>query len=433
MAHKQKTCHVDDPVAVGRRLREAREAAGLSQAALAGDDCSGAYISRLELGDRIPSLQLLRQLAKRLDVSVDFLATGSDAADARSPLVDADVALRLDDVTTARRLYEEVLAGEADTRIRSDALAGLGQLALREGRHRDAIELLEEAVDVGGFDIVDRPAVAESLARAYATAGELSAAVALLERCASRYEANGDVLLFIRFASVLGCALTDSGDHRGAERVVANALVAGRDVADPYARARLYWSQSRVLAEQGNSAAAERYARKTLDTLRVTEDDYAIAHAIETLAHIWLELGRPREALDLLEEGDSLIAASGTPTEVAHYRLEHARALAALGEREQAAAEAMMIAGQLDDVQPVSRGRAYLLLADLFRDLDDPARAQELYELAIEYAREQAPSKHLMLAYRNLAELLKLQGRRDEALDLLEQALNVQTQVGLHG
>ena len=229
---------------------------------------------------------------------------------------------------------------------------------------------------------------------------------------------------------MLGYALTDHGDLAGAEQIVARALARGHDVADPYARARLYWSQSRLLAEQAQPAAAERYARKTLETLRVTEDGYAVAHAIETLAHICLELGRAREALDLLDEGEPLIQGAGSPPEIAHFQLERARALAAVGEQEEAASLAMQVAGQLDEMQAVGRGRAYLLLADLFNDLGDSARAQELYELAIEFAENGAPSKHLASAYRALADLLKTQGRRDEALDLLERALNVQTVVG---
>ena len=77
----QKTAHVEDPVAVGRRLREARVAVGLNQRELAAGACSAGYISRVELGDRIPSLQLLRVLGKRLGVSADYLATGSDRAE----------------------------------------------------------------------------------------------------------------------------------------------------------------------------------------------------------------------------------------------------------------------------------------------------------------------------------------------------------------
>ena len=428
---KQKSHYVADPAALGRRLKEARERAGLSQHALANGVCSTAYISRIELGGRIPSLQLLRQLGQRLGVSADWLATGLVIGDRdEAALLDAEVALRLDDFATARRLYE-ALADGSEGAIRSEALAGLGQLALCEGRYHDAIELLEAAVAAGGSDVVDRPSIAESLARAYGAVGELSAAIALLERCVEKHDASEDVLQYIRFASMLGYALTDNGDFRGAERIVARALVRGHDVADPNARARLYWSQSRLLAEQGQPAAAERHARKSLETLRVTDDTYAIAHAIETLAHICIELRRPREALDLLDEGEPLIRGAGSPPEIAHYRLERARALAALGDHEEAAGLAMQLAGQLGEMQPVERGRAYLLLADLFDELGDTARAQELYELAIECAENQPSGRYLVSAYRSHAAFLKRQGHRDAALELLERAVAIQERAGL--
>ena len=64
---RRKSTHVDDPHAVGRRLKEARARAGLSQRQLSFPGCSPAYISRIEAGDRIPSLQLLREMGRKLE------------------------------------------------------------------------------------------------------------------------------------------------------------------------------------------------------------------------------------------------------------------------------------------------------------------------------------------------------------------------------
>lgn len=426
----QKTPHVDDPVAVGRRVRDARRAAGLNQRELAAGACSAGYISRVELGDRIPSLQLLRVLGKRLGVSADYLATGisgSESGDVvESVLVDAQIALRLDDIETARRLFEQALADGVRGNAAVEALAGLGRIALSEGDHEQSIDLLTHAAAASGEDVVELPSVAEGLAREHAAAGELSAAIGLLERCVKRYEETGDVLTYIKFASLLGYALTDTGDFGAAERVVGTALARGHDVADPYARARLLWSQSRLLAMQGQVAQAERYARQTLDTLKVTEDNYAIAHALETLATIFLDQGRPAEALELLDEGQPLISASGTAVEAAIFRLKRARALAGLGEQEEAASLAMEVAGKLTAANHAERTRAYLIIGDLFHEFGDTPRAEELYELAIESGENHRPGKQLVAAYRALAAVRKEQGRRDEALELLEKALAVQ-------
>jgi transcriptional regulator with XRE-family HTH domain len=78
---RARTPHYDDPDAVGKRLRDAREAAGLSQRELAFPGCSAAYISRIERGERIPSLQVMRELASRIGVSESNLAYGSERLD----------------------------------------------------------------------------------------------------------------------------------------------------------------------------------------------------------------------------------------------------------------------------------------------------------------------------------------------------------------
>src|SRR5438067_1946538 len=139
---RQPGRHVDAADAVGKRLREARERAGLSQRDLAFDGCTNAYISRIESGARIPSMQILQEFARRLGVSADFLATGEERPDL-DPLVDAELAARLGDDEEAARLYEEALVERpGDRRVRTRALAGLGELALRRGDHREAIDRL---------------------------------------------------------------------------------------------------------------------------------------------------------------------------------------------------------------------------------------------------------------------------------------------------
>ena len=57
------------PDGFGRRLRRLREAAGLSQTALAGDDLHPSYISMLESGRRAPTPAALAVIARRLGVS----------------------------------------------------------------------------------------------------------------------------------------------------------------------------------------------------------------------------------------------------------------------------------------------------------------------------------------------------------------------------
>jgi tetratricopeptide (TPR) repeat protein len=425
---KTKSTHVDDPAAVGRRLRAAREQAGLSQRALAFPGCTSAYISRIEDGQRIPSLQLLRELGRRLGVSADYLATGDEQAAEASPLVDAEIALRLDEVDEARRLFQQIFDDAVTSDERADAVEGLAHVAVRKGELNAAIDGFLESARIAGVAEEERPTLADGLARAYAAAGLLAESIALLERCLERYQ--DDPLQFIRFAGLLSAALTDNGSFAEAERLLAQALNRGRETSDPYARARLYWSEARLRLQQGQPEEAEQFALRSLELLRGTEDTYALARLLQGLAQIYIDGGRATEALKLLEEGWPLVVLAGTPIEVAQYQLEEARARAALGQREEAVALAMELTSKLGGNDSLDAGRAFALLGRIFTELGDAARGRELLELAIEILEARGQTRFLVDAYKDLASLLKETGDSEGALTLLERALGVQAGSG---
>lgn len=59
------------------RIRALREALRMTQAELAAEvDVTAQHVSRLEIGQAAPSLDLLVRLSRRLGVSADFLLTG---------------------------------------------------------------------------------------------------------------------------------------------------------------------------------------------------------------------------------------------------------------------------------------------------------------------------------------------------------------------
>jgi len=57
---------------LGRLIREARKARGMTQAALAGDDFTASFISQVERGLTTPSLKSLRIIASRLGLPVRY-------------------------------------------------------------------------------------------------------------------------------------------------------------------------------------------------------------------------------------------------------------------------------------------------------------------------------------------------------------------------
>lgn len=196
MAAPHYHSHVDDPVAVGRRLRDARLAAGLSQRQLSFPGCSAAYISRLEAGDRVPSLQLLRKLAAKLAADEQFLATGVARLEQDPPeLVEAHVAHRLGDHELAKQRYEEVLES-ATPAIRARAARALEQL------RGDVPAEREVQRPPGGLDDPSsRARVLWQHSRGLARTGDAAGAARFAR----------DALALLEYADDLAGALPDSG------------------------------------------------------------------------------------------------------------------------------------------------------------------------------------------------------------------------------
>ncbi len=427
---RQKSTHVDSPQAVGERLRAARVRAGLSQRQLAFPGCSPAYISRIESGDRIPSLQLLRELGKRLGVTEDFLATGDEGVGERgATMLEAEVALRLGDLEEAERLYRGALENARDNASKADATAGLGQVAFRNGDPRTAMRRFEEAVALYGDDESRHPDLADSLGRAYAMVGELESAIAVFERCREEAEEREDSMIALQFSVLLAHALIDAGNLGRADELLGQALVAGKHSQSPSVRAQLYWSQSRLHEQKNDPETAARYARRALELLLLTEDTYRTARAHQLLAYIELSRGNADHALELLEEGWPLLEQSGNKLERAQYRLEEARALAKLGRSEEAAALAMQISGLISDAAPEDAARGYAVLGSVYEELGESDRAREVYELAAELLETRNPNRYLIDVYSKLADLADAAGRKEEAYEYMKKAVGQQRAV----
>jgi tetratricopeptide (TPR) repeat protein len=412
--------HVDDPQRVGMRLKKARLADGLSQRSLAFPGCTAAYISRIEAGERVPSLQLIHEFARRLRVSPQYLATGVETDDIQDDLVEAEVALRLGEVEVAVRMFSERLEEDpGDPR----ALAGLGRVAFREANLVRTIELLEQALDRNhGRCLVDVGAV-ETLARAYALSGALAEAVALLNRAIGEADTANAFVEGIRFRVLLANALIDSGAITAAEEVLAETIKGVEALRDPLALARLYWTQSRLHSHHKDPNVGARYAQRALEILERTEDHGYIALAYHLVAAAENTAGKSESALHHLERGRALFGPEMLPRHDAIFAIEETRALLALDRTSEAAKAAAVALGKLQALDPQDKGRAYVLLGEVFHRSGDRERAIELLELALELL-EDVGRAFVLDAAAKLADVLEEAGRPDQALAVLRRAVS---------
>jgi transcriptional regulator with XRE-family HTH domain len=81
-------------VGLGARIKFIRKNLGMTQAVLAEKaNLSIPYISHIECGKKNVSLQALIGIAAALDVSLDFLVTGSQTLDSKALLPEAEILL----------------------------------------------------------------------------------------------------------------------------------------------------------------------------------------------------------------------------------------------------------------------------------------------------------------------------------------------------
>jgi tetratricopeptide (TPR) repeat protein len=419
------TTHIDSPKEVGTRLKASRERAGLSQRQLAFPGCTAAYISRLEAGARVPSLQMINQLALRLEVSGQWLATGvEDSGPAPTQLIDAEVAMRLGEVVEAEGIFRAHL--EPGDAARPAALAGLGQIAFRAERWDEAIDLLEQALSARQRKaLVDAGAV-DSLGRAYAFAGAIESSIALFDTALAEATAAGALIEELRFSVLLANALIDSNDFGRAGTVLAAVIGLADRMDDPVAAARVYWSQSRLHSMQREPQLAGRYARLALEILERTENDAYVGMAYHLLAHAEIAAGNGAEALRLLERGRELFGRDLGPRDDARFSVDEARALTLLGRNSDAARVAARALDLMDVVSAGDRGQAYVALADVFLAAGDNERSKMLLQQALELLCDHAPARAVE-AGRRLADILEQEGDTAGALQALKRATDVST------
>jgi tetratricopeptide (TPR) repeat protein len=397
----------------------------LTQRQLSFEGCTSAYVSRIEAGARVPSLQILHEFAKRLGVTPEYLATGG--SDLSSELLEAEIALRLGDENEASKLYEAARDNADSPAALARAQLGLGRLALHRDDVQRGIELLEEALHSGMLATGDASVAADALGRSFVRLGRFDEAFAVFGRSLAEAKTRGDRFDEVRFALLLANTYIDHGDYARAHATLGEVLDLAQQTIDPRLRASLYWSQSRVHLSQGDPDRAAEYAQLALATLRASEQTLEAARILQVLAFIENDRGNHETALELVEEGEPVVVAAGETTDAAMFTVERARALSALGHAEEAAALLLGIGPRLSAAAPKDAGRAYCAVADVFRAQGDTARALELYELAAEQAP--VPSRHVAAALTAMAEIYEEQGETQKALGLLKQALSARASV----
>jgi transcriptional regulator with XRE-family HTH domain len=139
---------------LGARIRHLRRRRAMTQRDLSFDGCSYSYLARIEAGDRRPSPRVLVEIARRLGVTPEEL-TGEVTNEQRArslEVLDAMMMIRLEQYEEAEELLRGVLREaevDADAERMSECYEGLALISARRGHDRQALELFQQALEVG--------------------------------------------------------------------------------------------------------------------------------------------------------------------------------------------------------------------------------------------------------------------------------------------
>ena len=377
---------VDDTalaLSIGRRIRERRRRAGLSQQRLAEGRYTKAYISALETGTAKPSMAALNFIAGRLGTTSAELLADPDTTWTR---LEADLRLASGDARGAADAYAGLLEATPDPGERAHLLLALAEASCRLDRPIDAIQAASESVEL--FTTFGRPAERAQATYWLGLAQHLQdnpdEARGLLAALLADLRAGLTVAPDFQLKVLVALAATES--YRGAHEAAVGYLEEARGLSfdlDDRRRGIVLTTLANGYVEAGDHEAAIRHGTQALTLLRSAEADLESAVLENNLAVAYLAIGSTDRAADLVAEAQTI-----------GRRFDDERLLAHLADTEAQVA--------------LARG--------------DGPRAIELAEIAIARAEAAGGSKASVDAWTTLARARSAEGQTDEALDAFAHA-----------
>jgi tetratricopeptide (TPR) repeat protein len=412
------------------RFRDLRQKAGLTKTALAKPRYTVSFVSQIESGRRRPSQEALAFFAERLGVSVPYLGTGVPEGIEdylRYRLEEARRLLISGDLDQADRLLGSVRSQAAEyglARAGAQATAAMGDLLLRRGNIRDAVDLLEQALE-GDLPERETGMVVASLSRGYRSLGDLVYAAEVIETFLKRGGSGPlDPAVSAELQTVLVSIYFERGEVLRAERAAGRALAAAGEGAPVAIRANTYWAASRVLAEAKRWDEALEFATRARVLMEELDDRRRVARLHNAYAFICLEMDPPRveEAAGHLQRAEDLLVEDPASGDMAYVLTERSR----LALMEGRATEALEHAERaLADVggDELELARCLFLKGRALGSLDRREEAQSALREAAELFGSRGARQQEAGCWRELGELDLAAGDVQAALQALRSGL----------
>ena len=428
---------MDSQGSIGHRIRATRIRQGLSQAQLALPELSDSYVSLIESGKRVPTPDVVRLLARKLDCSASYLSSGIDegAQDRmRVTLEYAEIALQNGEATEARDRLTELL-GDPDlaslpeyarrTRwAHAQALEATGDL---EGALREFAALT--AVLSPDYDTDEWIRLNIAMSHCHREKGDAARSVTVAESAFARVTARPGPWSdeAIKLGATLVGAYLERGDlvsgSQLADRLIEHADEAGSAVA----RMAAYWEAAVVARYQADFETAVTYGERALALLGEAADLRNLSRLRGEYGTLML-LARPEDAeraRDELQRATREMTATATGgIDLARCLTDLARAELALGRPRKAADQATEALDMLGNEPKAATAGALIVLGEARIRLGREEDAVEVLRRAMACLLETRPSREVAEGWFNLAELLAETGDEQRGTEAYRHALS---------
>ena len=391
----------------GRSLRELRIQRGLSQRDLATGVVNPSYISLLESGSRVPTLDVVIQLSQVLDVPLRQLIVSDPVS-----LVEPDVsdlmwqilagsATDFGDLAAARQRIETAYA-QSRRRGQAERIVEVG-LALRQvlaltGDHTAELELLDGMLPAA--ESIQAPAVLVKLKIDYAAAARSAGRYADARRSAEAALAEiaatdlRDTTEHVRLYGLLVAVLCDTGDTPAVPGLLDTMFAIAETIHSPAVSGRVNWAAATAYARLGQPDRVAGHLRKAREMLA----------SPTTSVRDWAHFSRAAASV--------LIDAAGDAEDIAEYLAS-------------AQAAAWVTNDALERVQVDALRARYEL------DFGDAAQAVEIATPLLE-PRPRLSGYDLLRLRVTLGRALARIGRRDDAVAQLRAAAEFGEDLGAY-
>jgi len=422
-----------DREALGRRLRSARQARGLTQGEIAADIMSVAYLSRIETGHRRPTAQALDALAQRLEVSVESLlgmVGRREADEIRLALDYAELSLESGQPDDAEKHLQgalERLASFHQDGMRERARLLHARALEATNREDDAVIELESLIDDESVDGLTRIKAGIALCRIYRETGDLGRAIECGQRVMTYVEDAGLAACdeAVQLAVTLAAAHFERGDTAHAVRMCRKAITRAESLGSAMARASAYWNASAMQARRGDVTAAVPLAERALALLGEGQDARNLARLRTEVGRLQLELDPPAldEARHNLEQAAAEMEwSSASPADRAWTLLGLARVAFLGGDLTGSRDLVAQVHTTADGHAPLAEAEAFTLEGRTLAAEGSTDLAAQSYQKAVHRLSAIGADQGAAQLWFDLADLLGSVGLTEESLDAYRRA-----------